>query len=218
ARNRSRVDRMTSAPNLICPTWANLDSHELRLLLDARVGGPGQYDDRENNPNTLYIPIGRSSCRLILTYDNGRIVAIAPGAAFDSDEWERIRAEFENSVLGGPMKVGRNWSFSSSRVQGFWRGSRSGIQLLPPPTGTPQAPVELAQHPFVFEFPFMETSIPAIRSYRWAREHRRLTLLLNVLLAGRTSLQRQRPKEFWAYVRPATGPAQTLWVQEGFSA
>ena len=35
------------AENLLRETWANLDSHELRLVLDERIGGPGQHDDRD---------------------------------------------------------------------------------------------------------------------------------------------------------------------------
>ena len=43
--------------NLLSETWTNLDSSELSLLLNMRIGGPGQYDGRSNNSNKLYLPL-----------------------------------------------------------------------------------------------------------------------------------------------------------------
>ena len=45
--------------NLLRQSWADLDSHELRLLLDKRIGGPGQYDGRPENPDRFYLPRAR---------------------------------------------------------------------------------------------------------------------------------------------------------------
>jgi len=50
------------------------------------------------------------------------------------------------------------------------------------------------------------------------REHRKLTLLLNVLLAGRTSLQPRRPEHFWAVVDNAAGNSEFKWVQQSYFA
>ena len=36
--------RGNAAKNLLRETWTNLDSRELRLLLDIRIGSPGQYE------------------------------------------------------------------------------------------------------------------------------------------------------------------------------
>src|ERR1700674_1453166 len=55
--------------------------------------------------------------------------------------------------INGPQKVGREFSFNTFRVGGWWRGERSGVQILPPPEGAPRAPVEIADHPFILEFP-----------------------------------------------------------------
>jgi hypothetical protein len=53
--------------NLLRETWTNLDSFELRLFLDNRIGGPGQTDrERSRNPNTLYLPLARSFCRRLI--------------------------------------------------------------------------------------------------------------------------------------------------------
>ena len=93
--------------NLLRNTWTDLDSAELRLLLDERIGGPGQYIDRSGNPNKLYLPLAGPSCRIGLTFRAKRIVAIEPGPAFDAAEWERVSEEIEKAILAGPTKVGR---------------------------------------------------------------------------------------------------------------
>jgi hypothetical protein len=123
--------------NLLRSEWDELDSAELRILLDKRIGGPGQYEDRTESPNKFYLPLAGSSCRVCLTFRQKKIVAVEPGPAFDTDEWERICNEIESSVLAGPESVGREYSFSSFRVQGWWRGEHSGVQILPPPADAP---------------------------------------------------------------------------------
>ncbi|HEY3242364.1 MAG TPA: hypothetical protein VGM03_03350, partial [Phycisphaerae bacterium] len=179
--------------NLLKKTWTFLDAAEFRLLLDSFIGGPGQYSGRSENPDKFYLPLAGDNCRVVLTFRQKRIVAIEPGPAFDAAEWERVRAEIETSIVATPTKVGRDYSFSSLRVPGSWRGERSGVQILPPPDDAPRAPVEMAEHPFILEFPIKPSDQSSIVNYRRTRHHRRLTLLLNVLLAGRSSVQARQP-------------------------
>lgn len=205
--------------NLLERNWQQLDSAELRILLAKRIGGPGQYDSREKNPNnTLYLPLARSSCKVKLTFKNTKIVAVEPGPAFDAVEWTQVRDEVQNSLLAGPVKVGREYSFCTFRVLGSWRGARSGVQVLPAPAGAPRANIEIADHPFILEFPLTESALPEITNHRRIREHRRLTLLLNVLLAGRTSFQPTRSESLWANVPTENDPFRTEWVQQSFLA
>jgi hypothetical protein len=209
--------------NLLRETWSNLDSQELRLLLNQRIGGPGQFDDRAKNPNKFYLPLARLSCRVALTYSGKKIAAVEPGQAFDADEWQRIADEIENAILVGPQKVGREYSFSSFRVLGSWRGARSGIQILPPPPEAPRAPVEMAAHPFILEFPIMGApdDLWAITNHRRIREHRRLSMVLNVLLTARISFEPPRSEHFWAHVPAAEGTdgnGESRWLQQRFWA
>ena len=204
--------------NLLSETWTNLDSYELRLLLNERIGGPGQYHDHSNNPTNFYLPLAGSSCRIGLTFRDNKIVAIEPGPAFDAAEWERVSEEIENSILMGPLNVGREYSFSSFRVAGSWRGDRSGVQILPPPDDAPRAHVEMADHPFILEFPIKASGFWPVTNHRRMREHRNLTLLLDVLLAGRTSLQPRRSEHFWASVPRDDGRHEIKWVGRFFFA
>jgi hypothetical protein len=203
--------------NLIEPEWKDLDSAELRLLLHMRIGGPGQYDRRFENPNTLYLPLARSSCKIKLTFSGKQIIAAEPGPAFDVAEWERIRQEIQKSILSGSARVGREYSFSAFRVPGSWWGSRSGVQIMPPPEDAPRAPVEIADHPFILEFPLQASDLQEITTHRRTREHRRLTLLLNILLRGHTSFQPARQQSFWA-IDPGSGMPDVKWVQQFFFA
>ena len=204
--------------NLLRDEWKDLDLGELMLLLYERIGRPGQYDDISSNPNKFYLPLARSSCRVSLTFREKSIVSIEPGEAFNAAEWMKLSKEIEESILAGPLKVGRDYSFSSFRVLGSWRGNHSGVQILPPPDHVPRANVEMADHPFILEFPIKATDCWPVTNHRRMREHRKLTLLLNVLLAGHTSLQSNRSAHFWASVPCDDGNHESKWLQKFFFA
>jgi hypothetical protein len=202
--------------NLLGENWTDLDSDELRLLLRERFGpGLGQYDGDDDR---LYLPRAREQSRIALTFDESKIIAVEPGQAFDAAEWQRVSEEVEHSILSGTSKTGRDYSFSLLPVQGSWRGRRSGVQILPAPATAPRAGGAL--DPFIVEFPIKASDLCLITNHRRIREHRKLTLLLNVLLAGRTSCLSRRPHHFWASVPP--GDSETFsnikWVQEWYFA
>jgi hypothetical protein len=169
------------ASNLLRTTWTQLDSHELRLLLNERIKGPGQYDGREANPHRIHLPLAGSDCLVTLTYSGQVIASVEPGQAFDQSRWDAIAEEIETRVLTGSEKIGREYSFCSHRVLGSWRGDLSGVQILPPHPEAPTAPNECADHPFILEFPIRDASCWAITNDRRMRGHRRLTLMLNTL-------------------------------------
>jgi hypothetical protein len=202
--------------NLFQSNWTDFDAAELRLILLEHIGKPGQYDSRAANPNTFFLPLAGASCRIKLTFsDDKQIVAIESGPAFDAAQWQRVVEEIERT---GPYKVGRDCSFSTFRVEGSWRGARSGVQILPPPPDAPRAPVEMAEHPFILEFPVKPGDLWPVTNYRRMRQHRQLTFLLNVLLAGHTTIQPRRPRHLWAVAHEGVTVQQPKWVQEFFFA
>ena len=92
--------------NLLQRDWDGLDASELRFILLERIGRPGQYEGRDRNPNTFYLPLAGSSCRIKLTFSNSKeIVAIEPGPAFDAAQWKQVVEEIERT---GPYRVGRS--------------------------------------------------------------------------------------------------------------
>jgi len=204
------------ARNLLRATWAQLDSHDLRLLLDRRIGGPGQYNGRESNPHRIHLPLAGSECRVTLTYSDRAITSVEPGPAFDQCQWDAVAEEIETKVLAGPERSGRDHSFCSHRVSGMWRGDRSGVQILPPHPESPSAPVKCADHPFILEFRFREAGYWRITNHRRLREHRRLTLMLNTVLAGRMSVQGRRAGHSWGSFQRDGGPLEVRWVQKEY--
>ena len=201
------------AENLLRDTWADLDQSDLRLLLQERIGRPGQYD---GDSDVLHLPLAREKCRVSLTFEGAKIAAIEPGAAFDRQEWEQICAEIEGPILNGPRKVGREFSFSTFPVDGWWRGTRSGVQILPAPNSAPRGGGG-ADEPFILEFPIQEAGLWPITNQHRIREHRKLTRLLNLLLAGTTKFLPDRRKHFWACVQFGAEP-EFKWVQEWYYA
>jgi hypothetical protein len=204
-------------PELLKEHWRELNSYDLRLFLEDRIGGPGQVDREQGKPNTLYLPAARTACRIAVAFDSNGIISISPGQAFDPGEWQRVSDDLETLLLANTPKVGRDYSFSSFRVNGSWRGASSGLQILPPPSSAPRAPVEMADHPFILEFPIQGSEFWPVTNARRLRAQSRLTLLLNVLLAGRTSNLSRRADHFWALVR-CNGQDKPEWVQQFFYA
>jgi hypothetical protein len=207
-----------SVGNLLSESWTDLDSDELRLLLRERFGGSlGQYDGDDEK---LYLPLARGKSRLVLTFADNKISAVEPGEAFDPAEWAGISQEIEGAILAGPPKTGRELSFSTFPVLCSWRGHRSGLQILPASDNAPRAPG--ATNPFVLEFPIKGSDLWFITNHRRIREHRRLTLLLNLLLAGRTSSLLPRQGNFWAHILRDDGtmadPPDIRWVSEWYCA
>lgn len=203
--------------NLLRPTWGNLDSHELRLLFTERIGGPGQYDDQQANPNQLFLPLAGDSCRVILTFRGRQIEAVEPGNSFDRAQWDAIAHEIETSVLAGPTVIGCEHSFAGHRVEGSWSGSRSGVQIIPAHPDSPRAPFEMAEHPFILEFQLQRAGLWSITNHRRIRQHRELTLVLNVLLRSRMSLLPRRPEHFWGMPLNKNGWTDSIWIQNFYS-
>jgi hypothetical protein len=106
------------AENLLRDSWADLDQADLRLLLQEQIGRPGQYDG--DDEDLIHLPLAREECRVSFTFKGAEIVAIEPGLAFDRQEWDRICAEIEGPIQKGPQKIGRELSFSTHRVDGWW--------------------------------------------------------------------------------------------------
>lgn len=202
------------AVNLLSPSWCEMDDAEVRFVVNEIIGGPGQYYGLEENPNTFYQPLAGQSCQIKLEFSTNskRLVSVEPGPSFDAKKWCIVVSEIESQV---PLKTGRDISFCGFRVEGSWRGEKSGVQILPPPVEAPKADVELADHPFILEFPVKAGDNWPITNFRRNRQHQRLTFLLNVLLAGGTTIQSRRSRNFWASVRDESSVFGSVkWVQE----
>jgi hypothetical protein len=206
-------------PNLRKKEWEILDSNELLMLLRSRFHAFGQLGSREGKRKTIYFP-ARAACEIAITIDGDKVARIEPGDAFDGGKWSKSSDDINNTLVAGAPKVGRGFSFSAHRVLGWWRGARSGVQILPPPADAARAPVEMAEHPFILEFPIKASDDWSITNQRRQVEHRRLTLLLNTLLAPRISGESNRISHCWAAIDPVQQERKLLeklrWPFEWF--
>lgn len=199
---------MKNPTNLLKPEWAEIDSADLRLLLESRIGSPGQYTG-ESGDHRLFLPLF-GTCRVILQFDGNRVSSIERGKKFDKDEWATVSADIDGLLATRPDKFGKDFAFSSYHVGGGWRGTRSGVQISPAPEGAPTLPQGLmGQHPFILEVPLVADREWIVTNRRRLREHRKIALLLNILLVGRVNVQPVQSKHGWALV----GQGPTLECQ-----
>lgn len=196
--------------NLLRPDWSRLDSGDLIAILSQTFGGYQLAAD-----DTVSYPTA-DEARITIRYEGSRIAAITPDRAFDPNEWENVATRIEKELVEAVPATARRIAFCHYRVKGWWRSDRLGVQVLPPPPEAPDAPVEHADHPFVLEYPVMRSSNGLITNQRDAREYRRLTGLLNVLLEGQVTSVQPTARHFWAFVGNGKMPPDTLWVQEGY--
>jgi hypothetical protein len=203
--------------NLLKPEWSGLESDDLGVLLENRIGGPGQTGG-EPGDSRLYLPLAGSSCHVILRFEGTSISSVEPGPAFDTEQWSQISATVDALLHSRPAKVGRNIAFSAYRVTGSWRGEKSGVQIMPPPAGAPTVPPEMGEHPFILEFPLHEDDAWPVMNVRRIREHRRLAQLLNVLLTGNVKCETRQTEHVWAYVDPAGPRPRSTWLQRSYFA
>ena len=106
---------MATAENLLLPSWKNLDSNELRLLLNEKIGDNGQVDGDMAEHVPFYLPMAGDTCQIEIKYKNKKINSILQGKAFDLDKWSEISTLIEGLVSGGQRKVGRQICFSTKR-------------------------------------------------------------------------------------------------------
>jgi hypothetical protein len=205
--------RHAARENLFKPEWSALESDDLRVLLENRIGGPGQSSG-EPDDHRLYLPLAGAACRLALGFKGTAISAIEPGPAFDAKRWSEISATIDALLDTKPDKIGRDIAFSAFRVTGWWRGERSWVQILPPPPDAPTVPSEVGQHPFILEFPQHSDAEWQVMNWRRRREHRKLALLLNVLLTGRVTCETRLVEQAWACLGVQTdGNLRSEWLQ-----
>lgn len=186
--------------NLMKDAWATADASDLKLLLKKHFGGHGQYSNADRRK--LYLPAGGPTCQIEVTYGGRHIDRIERGVAFDKTAWTLVCARVDQSLLVRSARVGRDFSFSSFRVTGAWQGPRSRLQILPPPPEAPSAPMGMADHPFVLEFPLEASDDWEVTNQRRIRNHKKFTRVLNVLLRGSVSLLPRQQEGFWASIPP----------------
>ncbi len=212
---------MATVDNLFLPGWSSLDSTELRLLLNEKIGGSGQVDGDMAQHVPFYLPMADDTCQIILKFKNGKIIRIEQGESFNKESWKEIVFLIDGLLNRGRIKIGRGLGFSSRPVSGYWKGPCSNIQICPPPANAPQTTMHGAQNPFVLEFPIVMSGIDRVDSYRMGREYRKYCRVLNVILNSHIQFHGMRQRSFWAQLEQRRGSSELFeyrWVQSGYFA
>jgi hypothetical protein len=108
--------------------------------------------------------------------------------------------------------------FSLRRVEG-WYQHGDDFLIRPAPEQAPRPDVEYAQHPWILEFAFVESSNFQVRNLRTERRAYELALLLNLLLGSQIDRPTNRGRQHWVFTRSAdntTGFGGSQWLQEGY--
>lgn len=90
--------------SLLKPEWASLEPDEFRVLLEDRIGGPGQI----TGDSGFYLPLAGPNCQVVLQFEGTSISKVEAGPAFDAKQWEDLSSDIDRLLHSPPSKVGRN--------------------------------------------------------------------------------------------------------------
>ena len=103
---------------------------------------------------------------------------------------------------------------ADQRVAGSF-GYKDMFRMLPVPNDAPQAPMALADHPFVLEFSYVASQDSGVRDMRRSEKITQIIRTLNVISRCRISSSPRYVQFFWAQI-----PKESLgsrWLQAGYS-
>ncbi len=155
---------------------------------------------------------------LSVRYSEGIVVDAVTGPAFTAAIEEQIRKALADSLDGTTRKVWRIPMFSLRRVEGWYRHNDDFV-IQPAPVEAPRPDVELAQHPWVLEFTFVESPAFQVRNLRTQRRAYELSLVLNLLLRAQIGRPTNRARNHWVGTRNAEGTpgmGDSQWLPESY--
>jgi hypothetical protein len=155
---------------------------------------------------------------LSLRYSEGIAVDAVTGPAYTQEIGEQIRRALADALDATTRKVWRVPIFSLRRIEGWYRHNDDFL-IRPAPEEAPRPDVEYAQHPWVLEFAFIESSDLRVCNLRTERRAYELALVLNLLLGGMIDRPPNRARNHWMFTRKADGTpfiGDSKWLQEGY--
>lgn len=190
-----------------------LDHHELLTLMGFHWGGSCTTED-----NSVLYPCTESYVVKVRT-KNDQIVSIEPGPGFSKSTLDLLKEKIRTTLIESSGSIIRaDILFSAKPVRGSFRSSSNQLQMIPAPHHAPRPPVQIADHPFILEFPIMSSHDGFVTNNRAMRRALELTWTLSALL--RTTITRIGPRvqHLWGLIQtdPPVVPTQesVKWVQE----
>ena len=155
---------------------------------------------------------------LSLRYSEGVAVDAVTGPAYTPEIGEQIRTALADALDGSTKKIWRVPMFSLRRIEGWYRHNDDFL-IRPAPDKAPRPDVEYAQHPWVLEFSFIDSSNFQVRNLRTEQRAYELALVLNLLLGDMIDRPTNRSRHHWVYTPRADGTpgiGDTQWLGEGY--
>ena len=160
----------------------HVDQEELRLVLFDFFGGEGAISN-EGAISLDQIYVGElHNPAIVLSYEEGRIVSIAPGPAFRSSNIEEFKRLVAAELLRSEQRVGRAVFAASVPVSGHW-SFRPIMQIRPAPSHAPRMD---PLYPFIIEFKYEGSTNGRVDQLRRNRRLQELGLLFALLVEPRS--------------------------------
>jgi hypothetical protein len=158
---------------------------------------------------------------LKLRWDGPRISSIETGSGFQTGDLEQLQGKIRSDLISTEQLIGRSILLSAYPVQACYRAD-SHFQIIPVPPTAPRMETTSVPgfpgHPFLLEFPFVNSVNSMTKFSRRQRIAFELTLLLNAVLAGSVTIIGSRYKPKWVIWDDASPPNPTYrYCQEGYS-
>lgn len=186
----------------------SIDHDELLHLFGVRYQSSWQA-----SRNEVDFPAAKSFS-IRVTHDHGRIRKIFAGPALvKKRDIEALVADVEANLMDPSVKeYGRGMLLAPKPVKGVLQCPSAGVQLLPPPGGTPHPDWINAEHPFVIEFPIRVWHDPALRFWRRRKNLVEWAWVLTSLLDTTVRVQAARSRSMW--VRTPGDGGRFLFLNE----
>jgi hypothetical protein len=191
-----------------------VDDEELATVLSSVLPRAAQF-----TANVVEYRTQADDWVLSLHYAGDAIVGAETGPAFTAELEAQLRDALAEAFDGTPTrKIWLALMFGLRRVEGWYR-YRDDFLIRPAPPRAPRPDVEYAQHPWILEFSFVDSSNFRLRNLRTQRRTYELGLVLNLLLGGQIDRPTNVARHHWVYVHDADGSpgiSHSAWLQEGY--
>src|SRR5258708_6155663 len=189
----------------------DLDSGELRMLLDNQFGTPSIYE------KGLTYPGSTLEYALKLVHTGDVLKRLEPGPRFKESDLERLREAVQRELVDSPgQTIARSVALSAPwPVVGSFRATSGNFQLLPAPESAPRPPALHGEHPVILEFPVKRSTDSRITMVRRHRRDHEILLVLSALLRDSlNSTINSRPRNFWVYTDAWDDPSfSNRWMR-----
>jgi hypothetical protein len=202
---------MTKERDLTADLYVGLvDDSELQMVLQSVLPRGAQFRPGEVEYRTM-----ADEWVLSLQYKNGKVTRAFSGPAMTEELKERVSAAIRQALLTpAGTKVCRWTMFSGRPIDGWWR-YLDQFQIVSAPADAPRPGMLIAEHPFIVDFRFSDSSDGLIRQHRYIRTASDLTLVLNLLLTRGVTAPSNRHRMHWVWAPQGAEPP-VMWTGEGY--